>query len=475
MKTVKKISKKLLLLIVFLSITACQEKAPDPSSIPPQILTLWTAEEAPFFRALGQEFTAATPESPTQIEVIAFENPAQIQEEFIHALAENRGPDLIFTSGNHIQENYPKFLPITGDPTFSHDYFSENFLPIAHQQLLKIHGQDQQKTHYIYGIPFSIETLATIYNTSHIQAHLPEEKDWANTWENLKKNSQILTQKDNSITRFSTSGTALGRMDNILHSTEIVQNIFHQIGVKIFSPDQTLVTIADSIGVSSQGIQQNLAEETINFFKSFSSPQSPSQTWNKQLAKNTLIKNFQPFLEGKLSVIFTNANGLKDLQELHKNYTENGRKIIPLTDIAVTYFPQVSPDESRKILGKISTLAVPISAQNPKKSWDFLKFSSGRDIAQKYADYTKTPPARSDLISEFSSKKDWGIFVRQAPFASAQNYFISQKKLEKLLYETLDQNINQKKSTQNWLQNFSEKLQKMLDSTRTIKQKIQSN
>lgn len=466
--------KKLIPLFLALPLlTACEEKAPDPATLPIQNFTLWTAEEAPFFRALGQEFSAMNPETKTEIEVVSFETQTQLEEAFLHALAESRGPDLIFTTGNHVQENYAKFLPIIDDPTFSHRYYQENFLPIAQELLVRTFDLEDRQNHYIYGIPFSIETLATIYNLSHIEARLPEKKDWAHTWENLKKNTELLTQKDNSITRFSKSGVSLGRMDNIFHSTEIIQNIFHQIGVKMISPDQTLVTIADSVGVSSEGLKQNLAEETIDFFKSFASPESRTQTWNKQLAKSNQAKNFEPFLEGKLSVLFTNSEGLKNLELLHANFTESGRKIIPLTDIAVTYLPQVSSDESRKVIGKISTLAVPISAKNPQKAWDFLKLSSGRDVLQKYAEYTQKSPLRSDLISELSTQKKWGIFVRQAPFASAFKSPVAYVKINDLFFETLHENINKKQATKIWLKNFSEKLQKMIDSQRKLKQQLQ--
>ncbi|MBT3349497.1 extracellular solute-binding protein [bacterium] len=418
----KKFLAVVVLLILGFSFSACKKRDVGMAGMLPEgtvlKMQIWTAQEPDFIAALGREFLSVAQTPGLQVHVISFDSDAELQHELAEKMAEGRGPDVIFTAGDWIHQNSKKLVPLLQDETFSAQNFQNTFVHAAAESMI---FENQ-----IWGIPMAVDSLAVIFNEEHLIDRLQDRNSPAATWTDFKSDVEQLTKTDNSITRFLVSGAAIGRADNLNYGVEILENLMLQIGTTFFEPENAVARFATSAGVMSDGTRANLGEEALQFFVSFASPKYKNFSWNELIATSeTSGRDFAPFLQGKVSMIFGKSRDLKFLKKLSGEQDRSGEKLISEKNIKVAFLPQFedpAQTHTRDVVADVWAFAVPRGAQNEEMSWSFLKFSGKKENAVSFHNSTLLPTARLDLIAEQGDEPNLGIFARQAKFS--KNNFV---------------------------------------------------
>lgn len=403
-----------LILAASVGMMGCEKKNTGAVQLLPQgeryTLQIWAAEDANFLEALGREFMAAAKTPGLNVKVVEFESQEELNETLLDKMSEATGPDIVLTNGEWVAYNKNKLVPRLDDVSFTPDLFRNTFVRSANETLI----QDEK----VYGVPLGVDTLGVIYNQEHLIDRLSDRNTSAPTWEDLVQDTSELTTKNNSVSRFLISGTALGRIDNISYPAEILENIMLQSGTIFFSEDRTEALLAKSIGVTPNGKRSNFGIDSVDLFLSFGDSRYKNYSWNEYMGQ-TQDKEYADFISGKVSQVFGYA---KDYQRIIDTLEgkSTGSKRISSKNVKVGMLPQIADPNvaaNRNIVGRVKALAIPRSTKSPDVAWRFLKFAVRDANLQSYFEETKTPTPRVDLIKEQEAVSQLGVFVRQAKFA----------------------------------------------------------
>ncbi|NCP67508.1 extracellular solute-binding protein [bacterium] len=416
--------KKLWILILSLAVlfmSGC-ERRPTPTA-PGETagngiteLTIWTTDEPRFFESLGREFASQIGAANLRFKVVTFEEDIEMQQVIVNSLSEGLGPDIIFTDGEWIAGNPRKLTMAKVESGFTPDNFRNTFVQSANDALLV--GETG-----ILGVPMAVDSLALLFNDEHLTDRLPDRNTPSTTWEGLREDAAVLSKKDNSFERFTVSGVALGRTDNINYGAEIIENIMLQSGVEFFDASQTLATFDKTEAVAAGGRKVNAGVEAVNFYTSFADERYKNHSWNAALAdSSTTDKDLRTFAKGKTSMVFAKAQDLPRLQAIIDDLEATNEDPIDDDNIRVAFLPQVEDPQispNRKVVGDVKALAVTRDSKFPDTAWRFLKFAIQKDNLQKWHEETLMPSPRLDLLLEQEQVPLVGIYVRQAKFARA--------------------------------------------------------
>jgi ABC-type glycerol-3-phosphate transport system substrate-binding protein len=428
----KKIFSVVLCLSILFALSGCQKKDPDNGKLVTgdQMVQfqIWTAQHKDFLSAIGREFISSTGETRLQIKVVEFDDDAQLQKILVEKMAEGAGPDLVFTEGEWVTSNTKKLLP-AANQAFNAAAYQSTFVRAANDTL--IHEGE------VYGVPFSVDSLALVYNDDHVVDTLLDRNNPGETWQQFKSDTELLSITDNSFERFTRSGAALGRMDNLHYGYEILENMLTQRGVKIFNDEGTASAIASKTGVSSSGQRVNHGENAFEDFVSYADPRYKNFSWSEFLANpNEENKEFQTFAEEKTSMIFAKAGDLETIENLAAR-TPGG---LSSRDIRVAALPQFSAT-NKEVIGYPMVLVVPQSTKLSKIAWKILEYTTDKAVHTKFYETTGLPSSRLDLIAEQSQHPQLGVWARQAKYARAQTYPADKREIKES-FAILVQKIN---------------------------------
>lgn len=466
----KKIVSSLLVCVLGFFVLGCEKKGSSDASAKTVELQVWVTQiESDIMKALGREFVSQV-NNNIKINFIIFENEAQLKDLLVDQMAEGYGPDVIYTDGNWVALNHNKIIGLKDDASFSKEKFEQTFVKGAVNTLLRDDGE-------ILGVPLGVDSLALFYNEDHLSNALSDRNQPGKTWSEFRSDVEKLNRPDKSFERFSISGAALGRLDNVKYGFDILENIMFQSGVEFFTSDGTKSKIASSSGVTSEGKRENFGEEALSFFTSFADERYKNFSWTGLLAdSHSMEKNFETFAAGKTSMIFGYARDYERIQEVIKNRRKVGNPSISTDSVRVAFLPQVNnPDYShtRDVVSKIPTLAVPLTAKNSRTAWDFLIFIVQEKNLKSFHDETHIPTPRLSLVPEQESEPGIGIFVRQAKFAEPNFIFIPQEEFilnfEKMVFLINEGKLSPLEGLKELERIFTERLESRVRKLKEVK------
>ncbi|MCF7918214.1 extracellular solute-binding protein [Candidatus Gracilibacteria bacterium] len=412
-------TKILVLLSTIFLFWGCEEKtAPVFSAFEGKTLSIWAVGETDFLEALGKEFVSTLGTQNTKVQVLSFRNQQELETTLLNQMALGKGPDVLYTNDDWVTHNKEKIVSLVGDSGLSIEKFKIFFIS-ASQGL--INGD------FILGVPLGVETLGMFYNREYLEERLDLETP-PSTWEAFRDNVKMLTKQDNSLTRFSLSGAAIGRTDNIQYGGEIAENLLFQLTGNLFDQSGEAI-FATNTGVTAEGKPINFGLDALNFFLSFATPNHQNFSWNELLAEaNSEGKDFTAFITGKTSFVFGTSQDFNKLLDLQKETQSKGEKTISEHNIAIAAFPQFSEKSSeRHILASLKVLTVPHSTQDPDFAWSFLKFAIRKENLRGFSDTTRLVSADKELLLEQEADATLNVWAHQAQWATTRNYPISMK------------------------------------------------
>lgn len=312
------------------------------------------------------------------------ETPEEYERLLTDALAAGEGPDIIAVRNDWIPKHYNKLTSMPSE-IYTETEFKDTFYNVAYEDLSK--GED------IYALPFTIDTLAVFYNRGIATSDEPGE-----TWDEFKE--FVKEYRNLKGDHVEVAGTAMGTANNVEYSEDILYTIMLQNHTTMISDDHTKAYFNLS-AKDKYGNQTYPGTSALSFYASFANPNKETYTWRPQMGNS-----FAMFTDNKITAIFGYA---KDIERINTATNEELR-------LEVAKMPQVLGNEI--YLAKYWAHGVSKDSTKQELAWDFLKFSTEKDINIDYANDLVIPSARKDT-SEKQHNKYVKPFVEQLENATS--------------------------------------------------------
>ncbi len=306
------------------------------------------------------------------------QSPQDYRERLTNALAKGTGPD-IFRFHNTWVPMFRNDLDVLPLSTMSPAEYAKTFYPVASSDLTVGTG--------IVGIPLEYDALALYINEDIFNK---AGKTPPTTWDELRGLASQLTVKDDqgAITQ---SGVAMGRTENVDHWPEILALLMIQNGVDLSNPTG------------------KIAEDALSFFTYFSSMDG---VWDVTLPPST-----QAFAAGKLAMYFGPSWRFFEITQANPS--------LKFKTVIVPQLPKESTGQPDITYATYWVEGVWSKSTKKAVAWDFLKFLSTQDSAQKlFQNESKVrsfgePYSRVDMANLLNTHPILGSIISQAPGASS--------------------------------------------------------
>lgn len=348
-----------------------------PAATPAQAtkLTVWGVEDAGTFNTLLSDYPYATV-SYRQI------NPAHYNEQLLSALAAGTGPD-VFEIGDR---DLPKFSSIvvpfpTSTTAFGLLQLSQLFPDVVQQDFVS-DGQ-------IYGLPFSIDTLAMVYNKDLFNSAgiaTPPK-----TWNEFDADITRL-RKINAQGQIQVAGAAIGgSAASVPHAPDLLALLMLQNGTRMTASDHSAATFA-----SQANGDPGLA--ALNFYLQFANASSPYYTWNDAMGSA-----FDRFASGKVAIIFAYQSDLAAIKSK-----------APFLNYGIAPMPQPKGATVSVNYPNYEGFVVAKSGQTAA-AWNFVVYMAALSgEGQAYQAATGKPPALRAGIDAAANDPNLSVFAAQA-------------------------------------------------------------
>ena len=306
-------------------------------------------------------------------------------QEFVEALADGRGPDMVVLPENMIFKHKNKIMPIPYQ-NYSERVFKDSFLEAGEIFLTK---------EGILSVPFMVDPMVMYWNRDifkNASQTLPPKY-----WDEFLTLTNLLNKKDNS-GNFSQTAVSLGEWKNVYHAKDIFANMLLQLGNPIVSISELepRATLNDfSSGSISPG------EAVINFYTQFANPTSINYSWNRSLPTSV---NY--FLSGNLATYFGFASELPKLRAKNPNL-----------NFDVTFMPSPRQNTKKIVLSRIYGISILKFSKNIGASFSAMTILTNENSIKNISDFTNLPPVRRYLLLNKQGDAYKSIFYDSAIFA----------------------------------------------------------
>lgn len=325
---------------------------------------------------------AGLKDNPT-IEVEYFQKKeATFDNDFVEALASQKGPDLFFLSQDAILKHKSKIFPIP-DTAVSVRGFKDAFIQ---------EGELYLTAEGVLGLPFIIDPMVMYWNRdifSNAGISVPP-RFWSEFYDVAPK----LTIKDGSL-NVTQSTVALGEYTNVSHATDLFSLLIMQAGGLISTLVNGEIQSALQYKFDAPVLPAILA---LNFYTEFTNPVKLFYSWNRSIP---VSKDF--FIRGNLAMYFGYASEIKQIADKNPNLNFDVAKI-----------PQSSQTSQKTTFGKMYALAIPKTSRNINSAIGAAMLLVSNPSIAKLTEITHLPPVRRDLLSIAPTSDYLAVFYESA-------------------------------------------------------------
>ncbi len=309
-------------------------------------------------------------------------DPSTFDSEFVEALAEGKGPDIVVLRDDYIYKQRNKLLVIPFK-SYSERTFKDKFIEEG-ELFLNPEG--------VVAVPFIVDPLVMYWNRdmfSNVSVSQPPRY-----WDEFYTLIEKLTKKD-SDANILQSAIALGEWRNITNAKEILSMLLLQAGTPITSRSYQGVL---SVLNSQLGFPIAPGQSAVNFYTQFSNPTSPNYTWNRSLPTSL---NF--FLSGNLATYFGFASEIFSIQQKNSNL-----------NFDVTYVPQIRNAAKNQVFGHMYALALVKQSKYIGQSFVAINALTEPAPLKALEVVTNLPPVRRDLLADKPTDAFRSVFYNSA-------------------------------------------------------------
>lgn len=312
----------------------------------------------------------------------------EYEKTLVDVLAAGRGPDLFSIQNTWLPRYFDKLAPIAEDKFSVNDYDRDFF---------KVAAQDNTKDKHIYGIPYSIDTLALFSNSDLLnKADIADPPD---TWEKLigktgdPNNPGLLPKLNNRQgNTFNQSAIALGN-GGVNRPADILALMMLQQRTNMVNDtkDRALFNLTQP---AEQGKEVHLGTNALKFYTSFADPRTTSYSWNASLGDS-----IQAFTQGKTALLIGYAYMIPTIERLNPNL-----------QYRVTPVPQIAGQDPVNY-ASYWTEVVSKASSHQGEAWDFIRYVSSKENLSTYNQASKTVSSRKTGGSGVGGSYD--VFYQQ--------------------------------------------------------------
>jgi ABC-type glycerol-3-phosphate transport system substrate-binding protein len=288
-------------------------------------------------------------------------------QEFIEALAEGTGPDMVLLREDYIYKHRNKLYAIPYE-NYNERAFKDKFIEEGELFLTKSG---------VLAFPLIVDPLVMYWNRDIFTNNLISQPP--KYWDQIYPIIEKTTKKDTNANVMQ-STIALGEWRNITNAKEILSMLFLQAGTPITSRSGDTV-----ISVLNSQLNQTVtpAQSALNFYTQFSNPTSNTYTWNRSLPSSLNM-----FLSGNLAMYIGFASEIFNIQQKNENL-----------NFDVTLVPDTRDTSKRTVFAHMYALSITKQSKNVGAA--FLAINSFTEPAPLTALETQTnlPPVRRDMLS----------------------------------------------------------------------------
>lgn len=263
-------------------------------------------------------------------------------------------------------------------------------------------------TEKVYGLPYSIDTLALFYNKDLFNnAGITAPPSYWNR--EFQQDVKNLTKQNNK-GEIVQSGVALGGSENIERSTDILSVLMMQDGAEMMNESGQVTFHLQPQGYEDRNYTPGL--DALRFYTDFANPAKEVYSWNKQLENSTKL-----FAQNKLAMMFGYSYMLPTIRS---EAPKLNFSIAPLLQIEnspekINYANYWVEVVSKKILTDATNLTQgsDYAQQKFDTAWDFLQFATKAENVKSYLEKTKKPTALRSLVNDQIDDQDVGVFAEQ--------------------------------------------------------------
>lgn len=306
----------------------------------------------------------------------------------VEAIADGKGPDIIFVPQDQIIRFRNKIYPIPFEKYLERTY-KDTYVEGAEIYL------DQSG---IIALPFSLDPLITYWNRD-----IFTESEIASAPVNWADMSLIATKvsKSDKNSNILQSAVAFGEYRNVNNAKEIISALIMQVGSPITKISQEGLTSA--LTQASAENKNPVADSAVLYYSDFSNPKKIVYSWNRSLPSS---KEF--FLRGDLATYFGFGSEYTDIRIKNPNL-----------NFDVSLFPQIVDAKTKVTFGKMQGLALMGSSKNLAGAYGVINYLTGNEAQNIWLGLSDFAPTRRDIIAKGSGDAVGTILYRSALMSRA--------------------------------------------------------
>lgn len=345
--------------------------------------TIWGTVPGNDFNEMIRLINAEKPQlSVTYVQ----KSPERFQEEFVNALAEGAGPDIVLLTDDLLYSQKAKLMVIPYT-TYDQRAYSDTYLNA---------GEHFMTPEGLLGVPFTSDPIVMYYNRRMLStAGIAEPpKLWSELETIVPKLVSI-----NETKGISKAAVALGESRNVTNAKEILVSMMLQAGnpVTIYDPKtQSVRSVMDNPGTDSSS-PSSPGDSVLRFYTTFSNPANPLYTWSRSMPTSK-----QSFLAGDLAIYIGYASEYERLR------LEN-----PNLDFDVATIPQ-NNNTYNVTYGKITAFSIVKRPRSAQDAFNVIMKLTEAPSQKIWVDISKMPPVRKDLLSIPMTDKFLSVFYKAA-------------------------------------------------------------
>jgi ABC-type glycerol-3-phosphate transport system substrate-binding protein len=345
-------------------------------------VVLWGTINAAAVNTLLDDFNKTNPAFMVKY---AQKSSQTFDQDLLEALADGKGPDMIFLPDS-LAFHYSNKITTIPYVTYPLANFKNTFAQ-AGEVFLNSKG--------VMAVPLLIDPLIMYYSRSMLDANSIVKPPAF--WDELVAMVPTLTKKD-ATNKIEKSTVALGHFSNIYHAKDILVTMFMQAG----SP----ILVEGSNGVYSPALERaqntnyNLSQ-VLKFYTDFADPNNTLYSWNKSFPSSV-----DAFSSEDLAFYFGYTSELPTL--VSRNPNQN---------FFVAPMPQIRGSNFKLTGARVTGIAILNSSKNPNTAYIAANQISSSDFGLKLANALGVAPARRDLLKNKGADAFSPTFYDSALFA----------------------------------------------------------
>ncbi|MFZ3020329.1 MAG: extracellular solute-binding protein [Minisyncoccia bacterium] len=357
---------------------------------------------------------------------------ANFDQELVNAIAEGRGPDIVFTFHDRILKNQAKLLPIPFSSFSLRDYLS-TFID-GSTVLTSSTGE--------WGVPLVVDPLVLYFNkdifVNYSLVQAPQ------IWEQMYSLAQGMTIRDKNTGNIIQATIPLGAYNNVLHAKEILSTLIMQAGGALVQDSNNYIsaTLNESFGLS-----YSPANAALLFFTEFSNPAKIFYTWNRSLPDS-----LTEFAAGDSAMFIGFASDYQKIRDKNSNLAFD-----------VSFLPQSSTAKRAITYGRMLSLAVTKGSTKSTPAFGAIFEMMSAQSVQNLANVLRLPPVRRDLLKTRPSDPFIAVFYDSA-IQSVAWKDPDTEKTNIIFQNMIDSVISGRARVEDATRNAHDELKKLIDS-----------